>query len=287
MSNMERTKYAVFTMDVESFTDTECISSAGMEFSEDMLDGLDRYMAILDRYGIKATMFSVCRTALAAKDRILSHLKNGHKLALHSYDHKPLCDISNEEFRSQTQMAKDLLAEAFGTEILGYRAPCFGIDDDKLQILRELGFRYDSSHLGFSGARHNMSASFPGFRELRKGILRYKDFFEFSLTRERLFGHDYPISGGGYVRLFNWGIIKSIIRDYIFKNDYYVFYLHPFELSQSPIPYLPRLKLYDQYYLNHGLRSYPRKIEWIIQTLIRTGYRFVTFEELSEKMQNA
>ena len=71
MSNMERTKYAVFTMDVESFTDTECISSAGMEFSEDMLDGLDRYMAILDRYGIKATMFSVCRTALAAKDRIL------------------------------------------------------------------------------------------------------------------------------------------------------------------------------------------------------------------------
>lgn len=280
-------KYAVFTMDVEAFADTECLSRAGMEFEQDMLDGLDAYMEILDRHGIKATMFSVCRTALQAKDRILNHLRKGHELALHSYDHRPLCQLTDEEFRSQTKMAKDLLSETFGTQISGYRAPCFGIDDSKLQILRELGFDYDSSHLGFSSARHSMPVGFHGFEQLRKGILRCKDFFEFGLTQDRLFGHDYPISGGGYVRLFNWGIIKTIIKDYILKNDYYVFYLHPFELSKQPIPYLPKLKLYDQYYLNHGIRSYHKKVEWIIQILSRAGYEFVTFKELVQHMKNA
>ena len=280
-------KYAVFTMDVESFADTECLSRAGMEFEQDMLDGLDAYMEILDRHDIKATMFSVCRTALQAKERIANHLQNGHELALHSYDHKPLCQLSDEEFRSQTELSRKLLSETFGTEINGYRAPCFGIDDAKLEILQELGFSYDSSHLDFPSARHTMPVGFHGFQQLRKGILRCKDFFEFSLTQNRLFGHDYPISGGGYVRLFNWSVMKGILRDYIRKNDFYVFYLHPFELSKMPIPSLPGLKMYDRFYLNHGLRSYRKKIEWLINLLTLAGYEFLTFRQLAEKMKNA
>ena len=90
-------KYAVFTMDVEAFADTECLSRAGMEFEQDMLDGLDAYMEILDRHGIKATMFSVCRTALQAKDRILNHLQKGHELALHSYDELKIMLITEEQ----------------------------------------------------------------------------------------------------------------------------------------------------------------------------------------------
>ena len=280
-------KYAVFTMDVEAFADTECLSRAGMSFEEDMLDGMDAYLEILDRHGIKATMFSVCRTALQAKDRILNHLRRGHELALHSYDHRPLCQLSDEEFRSQTQMAKELMSEAFDTEISGYRAPCFGIDDTKLQILQELGFDYDSSHLGFSSARHTMPLDFHGFEQLRKGILRCKDFFEFGLTQNRLFGQDYPISGGGYVRLFNWGVMKKILKDYIKKNDFYVFYLHPFELSKQPVPRLPQLKLYDRFYLNYGIRSYHKKVEWIITLLTAAGFEFVTFRELAAKLKNA
>lgn len=278
-------KYAVFTMDVEAFSDTECLSRAGVEFEEDMLDGLDAYMEILDRYGIKATMFSVCRTALAAKERIASHLQNGHELALHSYDHKPLSQMTDAEFRSQTELSRKILSETFGTDILGYRAPCFGIDDGKLEILRELGFSYDSSHLGFPAARHSMPVGFHGFEEIRKGILRCREFFEFGLTQDRLFGHDYPISGGGYVRLFNWGVMKTILRDYIRRNDFYVFYLHPFELSKMPIPRLPELKMYDRFYLNYGLRGYHRKIEWIIGILSKAGYEFVTFRQLAQEMK--
>ena len=34
-------KYAVFTVDVEAFADTECISKSGADVEADMLDGLD------------------------------------------------------------------------------------------------------------------------------------------------------------------------------------------------------------------------------------------------------
>ena len=279
----KKNKYAVFTVDVEAFSDTVCVSNSGAQFQEDMLDGLDEYMRILDKHGIKATMFSVCRTALAAKDRILPHLANGHSLALHSMDHVVPCRLSNEEFREETALAKKLLAEAFGAEITGYRAPCFGIDDDKLEILRELGFRYDSSRMDFP-AVSKADIRMHKFEELRKGIFRSDGFFEFGLIRNRIFGQDFPISGGGYVRMFNWSIIKSAILDYIRKHDYYVFYLHPFELSRKKVPFVPNLRLRDKFYLNYGIRSFPRKVESIIRNLKRAGYEFVTFDELADIM---
>ena len=72
------------------------------------------------------------------------------------------------------------------------------------------------------------------------------------------------------------------IRD----RDYYVFYLHPFELSRQRQPELEDLKLYDRYYLHHGLLTYRRRVEDIIRLLRAHGYRFVTFDELAERMEN-
>ena len=78
-----------------------------------------------------------------------------------------------------------------------------------------------------------------------------------------------------------------LISSYVHQNDYYVFYLHPFELSRERPPALKNLKLYDRYYLNSGLRTYRLKIEAIIRLLCACGYRFVTFDELAEIMENA
>ena len=42
-------KYAVFTMDVEAFTDTECVGYSGAHVQEDLLDGLDEYIRLAGR----------------------------------------------------------------------------------------------------------------------------------------------------------------------------------------------------------------------------------------------
>ena len=63
-------KYAVFTMDVEAFSDTECISATGRQVDVDLMDGLDEYIRILDKNGIKSTLFTVGQFAPKIADRI-------------------------------------------------------------------------------------------------------------------------------------------------------------------------------------------------------------------------
>ena len=277
-------KYAVFTMDVEAFSDTECIRASGNRTEEELLDGFDRYISLLDRYGIKSTLFTVGRLAPQMTDRLRRCIRKGHRLALHSYDHIAPMTQSPEQFREQTLQARTQMSQLFNTQVEGFRAPCFSIDRQRLDIPKELGFRYDSSHLGFTKARHTVELDLDSFRQVRSNVYQQDGFYEFGISRQKLFGCSFPISGGGYVRLPHWGTIKHLIRRHIKKNDYYVFYLHPFELTCQRIPIIRKLKLYDQIYLHAGIRSYSQKIEQIIQMLKAHGYRFVTFEELTQIM---
>ena len=277
---MSHKKYAVFTMDVETFADTECISSAGIHVEEDLLDGFDEYMEVLDKYNIKSTLFTVGDLAPKIIDRLRPCIKRGHDLAMHSYTHIAPMMVSVEEFREKTRHAKERMRELFGVDVVGFRAPCFSMDRDRLEVLKELGFRYDSSHLDYSLARHTVKLNLDNFRQLRQGVFRHKDFYEFGLSKEKVFGQPFPISGGGYVRLSNWGFVKTLIKHHIHKNDYYVFYLHPFELTKQQIPFLKELKYYDKIYIKQGIRAYKNRIEQIILMLQRDGYEFITFEQL-------
>lgn len=281
---MNTTKYAVFTMDVEAFSDTECVFNAGYTGDVQALDGLDEYMNILDKHGIKSTLFTVGKLAPKIADKIKVHIKNGHQLALHNYEHVAPMDMSVEQFRNQLKYAKESLSELFGTEIKGFRAPCFSMDKERLEVLRELGFRYDSSHLDFLRARHTVNLDLSDFKQLRDGIFCNNGFFEFGMSKQEVFGKSFPISGGGYVRLGYWEFIKSLINQYIKKHNYYVFYLHPFELTHEKIPFIKGLKSYDKYYLSTGIKTYAAKVEYIIKSLKDQGYKFVTFEELTDIM---
>jgi len=281
---MNQKKYAVFTMDVETFADTECISASGIHVDNDLMDGFDEYLKILDRYGIKSTLFTVGELAPRIVDRLRPHIAGGHALALHGYTHVAPMSMPLEQFREKTRQAKEKMREMFGREVMGFRAPFFSMDKARLDILQELGFRYDSSHLDYLPARHTVKLDLENYRQLRKGIFRRGAFYEFGLSKEKVFGRPFPISGGGYVRLSQWGFIKTLIRNYIHRNDYYVFYLHPFELTRQKIPFFKELKGYDQYYIKQGIQSYRRRIDRIIRMLQKVGYEFVTFEQLVQIM---
>ena len=277
---MSHKKYAVFTMDVETFADTECISSSGIRVDVDLMDGLDEYIQILDKNHIKSTLFTVGDLAPRIVDRLQNYIGRGHNLAMHSYSHIAPMLVPVEQFRERTARAKEKMRNLFGVDVVGFRAPCFSMDKARLDVLQELGFRYDSSHLDYQLARHTVKLDLHNFQQLRDNIFRRNNFYEFGLSKEKLFGYPFPISGGGYVRLTNWGFIKAMIKHYIHQNDYYVFYLHPFELTKQKVPFLKELKSYDKYYIKQGIRAYGRRIERIIEMLKISGYEFVTFEQL-------
>ncbi len=282
---MKKKKYAVFTIDVETFADTECISAAGLQVDANLMDGLDEYLKILDRYGIKGTLFTVADRASSFAEQLRPHMARGHKLAMHSDTHIAPLSVPTEQFRENICRAKNHMEALFGVEVQGFRAPCFSMDEARLEVLQELGFRYDSSHLDYSPARHTVRMKLSDYRRVGENIFRKNDFYEFGLAKERVFGWNFPISGGGYVRLSPWGFIKTLIAYYIRRHDYYVFYLHPFELTRRKIPFLKELKSYDKYYIKQGIRHYNRRVERIIQMLLKNGYEFVTFEKLAQIME--
>lgn len=282
---MSRKKYAVFTMDVESFADTECISASGIRVENDLMDGLDEYIKILNRHDIKCTLFTVGDLASRIADRLKTHIGNGHALALHSYQHVAPMQVPLEKFREETSRAKQRMKELFGIDVKGFRAPCFSMDKARLKVLKDLGFDYDSSHLDYLPARHTVKLDLQNFQQVCRDVFRDGDFYEFGLSKEKVFGKPFPISGGGYVRLSNWGFVKGLIHHHIRENDYYVFYLHPFELTKQKIPFLKELKPYDKYYIRQGIRTYGQRIEKIIGMLKGSGYEFVTFEQLVQIMK--
>ncbi len=281
---MSTKKYAVFTMDVETFGDTECISSANLHVDVDLLDGLEEYLKILGRNGIKATLFTVGDLAPRIADRLRPHIASGHRLAMHNHTHLAPMLESPEQFRESVREAKAQMEELFGVEVIGFRAPCFSMDKVRLNTLQELGFRYDSSHLDYRQARHTVELDLQDFQTLRKGILHKDSFYEFGLSKTKVLGMPYPVSGGGYVRLSVWAFIKTLLNRYIRKNDYYVFYLHPFELTKKKVPFIKELKSYDKYYIKQGIRAYGRRIQRIIRMLQKSGYEFVTFEEMVQAL---
>lgn len=279
---MRKKKYAVFTIDVERFRDTECIQSSGAQVDADLLDGFDEYIRIMDRHGIKNTLFTLGDLAPQIAERLRPCVEAGHDLALHSYTHVAPMTEPLEQFREKTRQAKERMRELFGVEIKGFRAPCFSMDKARLDVLRELGFRYDSSHLNYLPARHTVALDLRDYRQVRRSVFCRDGFYEFGLSTGRILGIPFPISGGGYLRLTPWWFIKPVVRHHIRHNDYYVFYLHPFELTRQRVPFIRNLKGYDQYYIRRGIRTYSRRVESIIRMLKKQNYEFVTFDQLTQ-----
>ena len=273
-------KHAFFTIDVEKFADTECVHNSGQSVNKTMLDGLDRYIEILDKYNIKATLFVLSDLADEIKDKLKGYIKKGHKIALHGKNHTPPRLITNEQFEEQISEAKEKLEHMFNVSVEGYRAPCFSIDSDKLDILQKLNFGYDASKMDFSAARHTEPMNMDGFKQIGNEIYKKGNFYEFGVSTQRVIGKRFPVSGGGYIRISNWFFASFMLKKYLKSHDSYVFYSHPFELSKEKTPKLKKLKLYDRFYLKFGKLTYSCKIEYIIKKLKKYGYKFLTFEDV-------
>lgn len=278
-------KYAIFTMDVEDFSDAGCLALNGFSADDNMLDGMDEYIDLLEHYGIKATLFTLKTTAVKIEEKLKEYARRGHSIALHGLDHTPLHHLDREAFKENIRDAKEYFESLIGKEIRGYRAPFFGMDNEKLAVLRELGFKYDSSSHDFTKNYLKGKLDIGDFDRKCSGAFFKDGFFEFSLSCQNILGCSYPVSGGGYVRLCPWFIVKSGLKRYIKNNDMYVFYLHPFELSKNRSHCLKGVPAGDKHYLNGGIKQFGKKIEKIIEMLKKENYTFITFDELCDMIE--
>lgn len=214
----------------------------------------EKVLSLLAKHNTKATFFIVGWIAERYPHLVRVIRDQGHEIGCHSYWHRKVYDLSPEEFRADTAKVKTILEAIIGEPVLGYRAPSYSITGNSLwalDILKELGFTYDSSIFPIYHDTYGIPDA-PRFAYCHaNGLLEYP------ISTALLFGRKVPVSGGGYFRLFPYWFTRYALNTINNKEGQpFIFYLHPWELDpEQPrmqnARFLSRFRHYNQLQQTH------------------------------------
>lgn len=215
----------------------------------------ERIMVFLQKRNVKATFFVLGEVADKYPDLIRSIARAGHELGVHGFNHQKIFELSEQDFRKQISRTRNLLQDISGKEVRGFRAPAFSIRPDTswaLDVLAEEGFYYDSSIFPFKGHRYG----WPGFpkKPVRLTLRGGKSIIEVPMSTVRFIGRDWPVAGGGYLRIFPWWYTHIAASQLIHLNQPIIIYFHPYDIDtdNSSLP---------TNFRTHQL-SLPWKLKW-------------------------
>lgn len=274
------TKIAFFTMDVESYYDTSCLKEIGFKGSDEYAcaSEIDEFLSLMQEIGAKATFFATSDFLPLSYEYLKKAKDLGHGIGIHAKEHISPIHQSVKEFENSLKSAKTEIEQSLGVEVISYRAPCFGLDEDRLKIVKDVGIKADSSFLDFERALNSGTFSLDGFRKINDTVYEKDGFYEFKISKSKIFGKSIPVSGGAYLRLMPWFLVKYLLKKYLKTADSYVFYTHPFELSTLDLPIPKNLPFFKKVYINRGRKVYLKRIRKIIKLLKKQNYEFLSFE---------
>jgi len=192
----------------------------------------DKLLALFDKKGIKSTFFVLGWVAERYPDIVRRISEQGHEVASHGYSHQLVYSQSPEDFKEETHKSKVLLEDQSQQPIEGYRAASYSITAKSLwalDILAELGFKWDSSIFPIHHDRYGMPKS-P--EKPYKIITSHGDLMEFPLTTAKVLGFSIPAAGGGYFRQYPYFLSKYLFKKASLNQTRpQIFYLHPWEID--------------------------------------------------------
>jgi polysaccharide deacetylase family protein (PEP-CTERM system associated) len=257
------------SVDVEDYFQVEAFAdriprSEWIRFPSRVARNTERVLQLLAKHRARATFFLLGWVAEREPALVRAIVAAGHEVACHGHSHERVTTMTPAQFRDDLRRARQVIEDAGGVRVLGYRAPTFSIRRKNLwalEVLAEEGFVYDSSIFPI---RHDLYGypEFPRFPKrlrLRSG----RSIFEIPLSTARLFGANLPCAGGGYLRLFPMAYTRWAVRR-IHRRDGQpvIVYFHPWELD----PDQPRISGKWKSRLRHyrGLRGFGRRLEELL-----------------------
>ncbi|MDH3443091.1 MAG: DUF3473 domain-containing protein [Deltaproteobacteria bacterium] len=188
---------------------------------------------ILGQFGVKATFFVLGWVAEKCPELVKRIHGLGHEIGCHGYAHQAIYDGTYDEFRHDVRRAKSVIENITGRALKSYRAPSYSITSKTLWafgVLAEEGFLYDSSIFPIVHDLYGIpdAPRFPHVKVLKSG----QTITEFPASTLRLFGKNFPIAGGGYLRISPYTLTAAAIRK-VNKREMQpvMVYLHPWELD--------------------------------------------------------
>ncbi len=235
----------ILSVDVEDYFQVEAFASAVPRQSWDqwpsrVADNTRRILDLFDQHQVKATFFFLGWVADRFPALVREARERGHEIGCHSYWHRPVYSLTPEQFRADTRAARNVIEQAGGVRVLGYRAPSWSITTEclwALDILAEEGFVYSSS---IYPIRHDLygipnAERFAYTHSCANGL----SLKEFPPATVRRLGRNWPAAGGGYLRILPLSYTRWAFRCFEQKDRQpVVVYFHPWEID----PQQPRIQ---------------------------------------------
>lgn len=106
---------------------------------------MPRILAALARHDVKATFFVPGHSADYYPSAVEAMLKAGHEVAAHGYLHESPVGMTLEQEIAVLEKGEAALQRIAGEKPAGYRSPAWDLSENTIRLLRERGYRYDSS----------------------------------------------------------------------------------------------------------------------------------------------
>jgi polysaccharide deacetylase family protein (PEP-CTERM system associated) len=257
------------TFDIEDYYQVEAFKKyirfeAWPRYPSRVVENTRKIIDILDQRNVKATFFILGWIAERFPDMIRRLTDDGHEIATHGYAHHMVYTQTPADFEKDLALSLEILETISGRKVIGYRAPTYSIIEETywaFDILVKYNLRYDSSIFPITHDRYGVpdGERFPHQIHRDTGTT----IMEFPLSTLRFGKWNFPIAGGGYMRLLPYWVLKKGIQHLNHQQQPCIIYLHPWELDPeqpkiSNIPVTTRVR----HYLN--LRSTATKLRQLI-----------------------
>ena len=229
---------SAFTVDVEDGISIAMRDVFGKNIpqTDRVVHNTHKILQLLSDNKVKGTFFVLGKVAEDFPELIQEIAKEHHEIGIHGYHHLQFFRMTPAEAYQELDSAKKLTEDITGIEVKGHRAPAFSINEQTswaLDIIAEVGFKYDSSIMPIKSRRYGWDRFQPriGMVETSKE----NSLIEVPISTIKIFNKAIPFSGGSYLRLFpnfflQWAFQKET------KKAPVILYMHPYELDFKRYP---------------------------------------------------
>jgi len=273
----------LLSFDVEEYFQVEAAAAAikphqWKTYPSRLAPVITRILEILADHQTQATFFVLGWVAQHEKQLVDKIARQGHEIASHGMSHEMLHRLTPEDFRRELQDSRRRLEDISGQRVIGFRAPTFSITAQTawaLDILVEEGFLYDSSIFPVHHDRYGVPDA-P--TEPHKALgPDGGTILELPPLTIRLFGTNWPVGGGGYLRILPVWMINLALKKAQANQNNAMLYLHPWEFDPDQ-PILPMSRL-SRWRHRVGLRHTEKKLRWLLQR-----HKFVSVYQIIENL---
>lgn len=239
-------------------------------FESRLIRNTETTLQLLNDLQIRATFFVLGWNAERWPQLLQEIVAQGHEVASGGFGYENLRHVGREEFVTQLDRARDVIEQAIGRPVLGYRLSDGWLRPEDLwvlDVLAERGYAYDSSILPRGRQYHHE----PWRRWAHVHTSGTSRLWEFPPSSMHLAGLDLPISGGNYFRQIPHTLMNRLVdRHARSRSAPLMFYFHVWELDREQ----PRVSAAGplsrmRHYRNLG------KMHWVLDDYC-SRYRFTS-----------